>query len=93
MGSLARSGPPWVLRCPVVAVTRPQPPAIGITVRTPAAITVPWPPLRVTQPCPPPAPSVIRLAARPQGPWRLPFPQGHPLRNPDLYDLPSRRRG
>ena len=34
---------------------------------------------------PPPAPSVIRLAAPPQGPWRLPFPHGHPLRDPLLY--------
>jgi hypothetical protein len=73
--------PPWVLACPVVTIPRPQPPAIGITApRTPAAITVAWPRVRVTQDQPPPAPRVIRLTAPPQGPWRLPFPQGHPLR-------------
>ena len=73
--------PPWVLTCPVVTTTRPQPPPIGITApQPPAAITVAWPRVRVTQDQPPPAPRVIRLTAPSQGPWRVPFPQGHPLR-------------
>ena len=75
------AAPPWTLNVPVVTITRPQPPAIGITApRTPAVITVAWPRGRVTQDQPPPAPRVIRLTAPPQGPWRVPFPQGHPLR-------------
>ena len=65
------AAPPRVLREHVVTITRPQPPAI---------ITVAWPTVRVTQDQPPPAPRVIRLTAPPQGPWRVPFPQGHPLR-------------
>ena len=79
--------PPWVLQCPVVTTTRPEPPPIGITApQTPAAITVTWPRVRVTQDQPPPAPRVIRLAAPPQHPARHPCPQ---LRN---MDLPPRRR-
>ena len=81
------AAPPWMLACSVVTVTRPRPPAIGITApRTPAAITVAWPRGRVVQDRPPPAPRVIRLAARPQRPARQPCPQ---LRN---MDLPPRRR-
>jgi hypothetical protein len=79
--------PPLVLQCPVVPITRPQPPAIGITAPpTLAIITVAWPRVRVVQDQPPPAPRVIRLAARPQRPVRQPCPQ---LRN---MDLPPRRR-
>ena len=73
--------PPWTLNEPIVKITRPGPAIVNITRRTPTAITVAWPPVRVTGDPPPPAPGVIRLAAPPQGPWRLPLPQGHPLRN------------
>ena len=66
------TGPPWVLACPVVTVTRPQPAAIGVTLR-PRAVAVPWPRLQVTRAEPPRPPRVIRLAARPQGPRRLPL--------------------
>jgi hypothetical protein len=70
-----------------VTITRPRPPAIGITVpRTPAVITVAWPRVRVTRDQTPPGPRVIRLAARPQRTVRQPCPQ---LRN---MDLPPRRR-
>jgi hypothetical protein len=83
----AADEPPWTLNQPVVTITRPQPPPIVITAPpAPAAITVAWPRVRVTQDRPPPAPRVIRLAAPPQGPWRLPCPQ---LRN---MVLPARRR-
>jgi hypothetical protein len=82
--------PPWVLQRHVVTVTRPQPPAIGITLPPTVAIDVSWPVVKVTGDPPPPPPRVIRLAAPPQGPWRLPFPGGHPLRNMALYDLPPR---
>ncbi len=82
----AEAAPPWVLQCPVVTITRPQPPPISITARTPAVITVAWPRVRVAQDRPPPAPAVIRLAARPQRRVRQPCPQ---LRN---MDLPPRRR-
>jgi hypothetical protein len=79
-----------VLQCPVVTITRPQPPDIEVAVRpTPdMEVAVAWPRVRVVGDRPAPAPGVIRLAARPQGPWRLPFPQGHPLRN---VVLPARR--
>jgi hypothetical protein len=78
---------PWVLACPIVAITRPQPPAISVTAPpAPAAITVAWPRGRVTQDLPPPAPRVVRLAARPQRHARQPCPQ---LRN---MTLPPRRR-
>jgi hypothetical protein len=66
--------PPWVLACPAVAITRPRPPAIGITARTPAVITAARPRVRVTQDRPPLAAPVIHLASRPQGPWRMPLP-------------------
>ncbi len=80
------AAPPWVLQCTVVTITRPQPPAIGITLPPRAAIDVAWPRGRVAQDWPPPAPRVIRLAARPQRPARQPCPQ---LRN---MALPPRRR-
>jgi hypothetical protein len=85
------AAPPWTLWVlPVVAVSLPQPPAIAITVPPAlAAITVAWPRVRAAQDRPPPAPRVIRLAAPPQRPWRLPFPNGHPLRT---TALPPRRR-
>jgi hypothetical protein len=74
--------PPWVLRCPVVTITRPQPPDIEVAVRpTPAVLTVAWPRVRVVGDPPPPAPRVIRLAARPQRRVIQPCPQ---LRNMDL---------
>ena len=84
-GPARPGGVTWVLQ--VVTISRPQPAVVAASLPPKVAITVPWP-LRVTQPCPPPAPRVTRLAARPQGPWRLPFPQGHPLRN---VVLPARR--
>jgi len=85
------AAPPWPLWVlPVVAVTRPQPPAIAITLPPRAAITVAWPRIRVARDQPPPAPRVIRLAAPPQGPWRLTLPNGHPLRT---RWLPPRRSG
>ncbi len=88
------AAPPRVLREYVVTITRPQPPAIAITLPpAPAAITVAWPRIRVTTDQPPPAPAVIRLAARPQGPWRQPLPNGHPLRNPLLYQQATAARG
>ena len=84
------AAPPWTLWCrPAVTATLPEPPPIVITARTPAAITVAWPTVRVAQDRPPPAPRVVRLAARPQGPWRQPLPNGHPLRT---MALPPRRR-
>jgi len=67
-------GPPWTLTVPVVEITRPQPPPVSITARTPAVVTVAWPRVRVVGDRPPPAPAVIKLAAPPQGPWRLPLP-------------------
>jgi hypothetical protein len=82
--------PPWVLREHIVTVSLAQPPVVAVTLPPRAVIGVPWPPVKVTQDQPPPAPRVIALAAPPQGPWRLPLPGGHPLRNPDLYDLPPR---
>jgi hypothetical protein len=84
------AAPPRVLREHVVAITRPQPPAISITVPRTPAITVAWPTVRVTQDRPPPAHRPIRLAAPPQGPWRLPLPNGHPLRS--TWVPPPRRR-
>jgi hypothetical protein len=85
------AAPPRVFREHVVAATLPQPADIEVTVRpTPAAITVAWPVVRVTQDQPPPAPRLIRLAASPQGPWRLPLPNGHPLRS--TWVPPPRRR-
>ena len=59
------AAPPLVLRCPVVATTRPQPPAISITLPPSPAIAVEWPRVRVTQPRMPGRPSVIRLARTP----------------------------
>jgi len=79
--------PPWVLRCPVVTITRPQPAVVAVSLPPRVPVVLRWPPLRVTGHIPP-APGVIRLHAPPQGPWRLPLPQGHPLRN---MVLPARR--
>ena len=88
------AAPPWVLACPVVTITRPQPPAISATLPPrAAAIDVPWPRIRVAQDQPPPAPRVIQLAARPQRPWRQPLPNGHPLRNPLLHQQAAAARG
>jgi hypothetical protein len=70
-----------------VPVTHPQPAVVGASLPPRVAVTVAWPRVRVTQDWPP-APVEVRLAARPQGPWRLAIPRGHPLRNPGLYDLP-----
>jgi len=85
------AAPPRVLRESVVTITAPRPMAISITVPpAPAVITVAWPTIRVTGDGPPPAPAVVRLAARPQGPWRMPLPAvvRYVLANP----LPPRRR-
>jgi hypothetical protein len=84
------AGPPWVLACPVVAITRPQPPDIEVAVRpTPAVVTVAWPRVRVTgDRLVHRGERVIRLPAPPQGPWRLPLPQGHPLRR--IWSPPPR---
>ena len=68
------AAPPLVLRCPVVAITRPQPPAISITLPPSPAIAVEWPRVRVTQPRMPGRPSVIRLPARQQRTVRGPVP-------------------
>lgn len=89
------AAPPRALwRETVVTATLPQPPAIEVTVRpTPAVVTVPWPRIRVTGDQPPPAPRVVHLAARPQGPVRLAFPDGHPLRNPLLHQQATAARG
>ncbi len=88
------AAPLGVFQCPVVTITRPRPPAITITAPpAPAAITVAWPRGNVTQDRPPPAPRVIRLAARPQRPWRLAFPNGHPLRHPLLHQQATAARG
>ncbi len=80
--------PPWVLQWAVVTVTRPQPPPVSITARTPAVVTVAWPRVRVAGDRPPPAPRVIRLAAPPRGPWRLPLPPA--LRSMLADPLPAR---
>jgi hypothetical protein len=64
-----------------VTVSLRRPADIGVTVRTPAVITVAWPRVRVVQDRPPPAPRMIELAARPQRSVRQPCPQ---LRNMDL---------
>jgi hypothetical protein len=82
--------PPWTLNEPIVKITRPGPAVVNITRRTPAAITVAWPPVRVTQDQPPPPPGVIRLAAPPQHPARQPLPPV--LRDMLSNPLPSRRR-
>ena len=78
-----------------MTITRPQPPAIAITLPpAPAAIAVAWPVVRVHRgDRPPPAPRVVHLAARPQGPVRLAFPAGHPLRHPLLYRQATAARG
>ncbi len=66
--------PPWVLNEHVVAITRPQPPAIVVvTLPQPPPITVAWPRGRVVQDQPPPAPRVVRLAAPPQRTVRQPL--------------------
>ena len=85
--------PPWTLSQPVVTITRPRPPAIVTTLPPRAAIDVAWPRIRVAQDQPPPAPSVVRLTAPPQRPWRLAFPRGHPLRNPLLNQQATAARG
>lgn len=95
------AAPPLVLRCPVVAITRTQPPPVSITARTPAAVTVAWPRVRVAGDrlvggefsplaafTSPPAPRVIRLAAPPRGPWRVPLPPA--LRDMLARPLPAR---
>jgi hypothetical protein len=64
--------PPWVLACPVV-ITRPRPPVVAVSLVPQGTIGVPRPRVRVVQDRPPPAPAVVRLAARPQGPWRVPL--------------------
>ncbi len=81
------AGPPWVLNERTVEVGWPpaEPAVVAVSLPPRAAIGVLWPRCRVSGAALPPPPRVIRLAARPQGPWRLPFPQGHPLRNPNLY--------
>jgi hypothetical protein len=87
------AAPPWVLAWPVVTATLPRPAVVAVSLPPRVAIDVPWPRIRAAQDQPPPAPAVVRLAAPPQRPWRLTLPGGHPLRHPDLYDLPPRRRG
>ena len=82
------AAPPLVLRCPVVAITRTQPPPVSITARTPAVVTVAWPRVRVVGDRPPPAPRVIRLAAPPRGPWRVSLPPA--LRDMLAHPLPAR---
>ena len=76
------SGPPWVLQCPVVTITRPQPAVVAASLPPRVAtITVRWPPCRVTGPVPPPPPRVILLHGPPRGvPGVWPLPPGHPLR-------------
>ena len=71
------AAPPLVLQWLVVAITRPQPPPVSITLPpSPAVIAVEWPRVRVTGAAPPCPPRVIRLAAPPQGPWRMRLPGG-----------------
>ena len=72
--------PPWVLAWHVVTATLPQP-AVVARPAAEGAIDVAWPRVRVVQDQPRPAPRAVRPHAPPQGPWRLPLPQGHPLRN------------
>ena len=67
------AGPPWTLSVPVVAITRPRPAVVAVSLPPRVAIGVPWPRRQVTRAAPPPAPRVIRLAAPPQGPWRQPL--------------------
>ena len=81
--------PPWVLQCPVVTITRPQPAVVAVSLPPRAAITVPWPRCRVTGAAPPPPPRTIRLTAPPQSPWRMPLPGG--LRYMLAHPLPARR--
>ena len=78
--------PPWTLTVPVVDVRLPgAEPAVEATLPPRAAIDVPWPRCRVTGSAPPRPPRVIRLAAPPRGPWRVPlapalrFMLAHPL--------------
>ncbi len=68
--------PPWVLNCPTLTITRPQPPPIPVTLPPQAPITVPWPRYQVTAAAPPSPPGIIRLAAPPQAPRRTPLPPG-----------------
>lgn len=68
------NGPPWVLNCPALAITRPQPPPIPVTLSPQPPITVPWPRYQVTGAEPPAPPQVIRLTAPPQAPCRTPLP-------------------
>jgi len=82
--------PPWTLNVPVVEITQPQPPAVAVSLPRTATVSVPWPRVQVAQDPLPPALREIRLAAPPQGPWRLPLPGGHPLRT--MWVLPARRR-
>jgi hypothetical protein len=78
---------PWVLNCPVVSATLPQPGTIKVTLPQPAPTEVRWPRIRVTGEPPPPPPRVIHLGSVAAGrPFRVPLPGGHPLRN--LFDPP-----
>lgn len=70
------AAPPLVLRWTAVEITRPQPPPIGVTAPRTQVLTVAWPRVRVVGDRPPPPPREIRLATRPQGPWRMPLPGG-----------------
>lgn len=70
------AGPPWVLNCRTVVVALPEPPAVAAVLPPRVPVTVAWPRVRVTGDRLPPPPGVIRLAAPPQGPWRLPLPGG-----------------
>ena len=87
------AAPPWTLNQPTVTATLPRPAVVAVSLPPRAAIGVPWPRRQVTQAAPPPAPAVVHLAARPQGPRRLAFPDGHPLRHPLLYQQATAARG
>ena len=84
-----RAEPPWTLNEPVATVTLPLEAAVQIAQRAAEPVEIEWPRVRVTQDQPPPAPPVVRLAAPPQGPWRMPLPPvlRHLLAGP----LPPRR--
>ena len=84
------AAPPWVLACAELTITRPQPPAIDITLPPRVAIDVPWPRRQVTHATPPPAPRLIQPAVPPQGPWRMPL--AAVVRDLLASPLPPRRR-
>ena len=78
---------------PVVTAALPRPAVVAVSLPTMTRRLRAVAPAPGHPAAPPPAPAVVHLAARPQGPVRLAFPAGHPLRNPLLYQQATAARG